>query len=162
MTIDPFPQPRTVTLVAVSPWSQLNDYEGEVEIDLGDRRLHCRVVLPSGQWDAVRPGERVIAALWLARSGEVALLDAAAAAEPGLRQLRGVAYEAVGRVEAVDDEQLRLDCGAGLGGAGRLLDVDLELTPALRQQLHVAPGAQLRVVGTLQLDLDPDQDADPG
>jgi hypothetical protein len=145
MSFEPSPAPGSVTIVAVSPWSAFNEYEGEVEIALGDRRLHCRVVLPSGQWETVRPGDRVTAALWLARTGEAALVDTAAAT---LHRVRGVEYEAIGRVERVDDEWVRLACGM-------MLDVDLELTPELRQHLRVAPGAQLRVVGALQLDLDP-------
>ena len=145
MTSEPSLALRSVIIVAVSPWSTYNEYEGEVEIDLDGRRLHCRVVLPSGQWDTVHPGDRVTAALWLARSGDAALVDAADAA---LRHVRGVDYEAIGRVEHVDDEWLRLDCGM-------MLDVDLELTGELRQRLHVVAGAQLRVVGALQLDLDP-------
>ena len=145
MTSESSPVPRSVTIIAVSPWSTLNEYEGEVEVALGDQRLHCRVVLPSGQWDTVRLGDRVTAALWLARTGDAALVDTTAAT---LHHVRGVEYEAIGRVERIDDEWLQLACGM-------LLDVDLELTRELRQRLHVAPGAHLRVVGALQLDLDP-------
>jgi hypothetical protein len=144
MTLEPAPALHTVEIVAVSPWSDVNEYEGTVEIAHADRRLHCRVVLPSGQWDTVQPGTQVTAALWLARTGDAELVEAA----PALRHLQGVTYEATGRIERVDDEWVRLACGLAL-------DVDLELTGALRQRLALAVGAQLRVVGALQLDLDP-------
>ncbi len=50
---------KTVTLKALTPWPQFNEYEGEVVVEVDGRELTCRVVLSSTQeWKQHRPGER--------------------------------------------------------------------------------------------------------
>ena len=40
---------KTVTLKALTPWPQFNEYEGEVLLEVGGRELTCHVVLSSAQ-----------------------------------------------------------------------------------------------------------------
>ena len=78
------------------------------------------------------------------------LVGSDASAPPALTQRDGVSYEVVGTVLARDGEQVRLD-------SVMPLDVDLDLAPFLTRRVpDVAVGDRIRVEGTLEADLDPD------
>lgn len=115
MVIAP-PMRLEIQILRVSPWSQFNEYEGEVEAVVEGRPI-------------VEP------------------------AAGGFVHRGGVTYEATGRIERVDGERLRLDCGFAL-------DVDLDLSRT-QQPLRSRLGADrhVRVFGVMQLSFDLDDPA---
>ena len=59
---------KTVTLKALTPSPQLNEYEGEVVVEVDGRELTCYVILSSAaEWKQHPVGERLPAELWLDR-----------------------------------------------------------------------------------------------
>jgi hypothetical protein len=138
---------KTVTLKALTPWPQFNEYEGEVVVEVDGRELTCHVVLSSAQeWKQHRPGERRPAEVWLDRdrTWEKAEPDA----EPYFQHIGGVHYELIGTVLDIRAERLTVD-------AGFLLSVDLETGAA---PAGVAVGDKIHVDGSMSIDLDPGSD----
>jgi hypothetical protein len=139
---------RTLTVERAVPWTRFNEYEGQIDGRLDGHAVTCHVFLTDGDWTRVKPGDAYEVEAKLIRDGDVEVLDASA--PPALTQRDGVSYEVVGTVLARDGEQVRLD-------SVMPLDVDLDLAPFLTRRVpDVAVGDRIRVEGTLEADLDPD------
>jgi len=139
---------HTLTVERAVPWAQFNEYEGQIEGRLDGHPVTCRVVLTDRDWTRIKPGDTYEVEAKLVRGGDVQVL--AASALPALTQRDGVSYEVVGTVVARDGEDVQLDTVLPL-------DVDLDLAPFLRRAVaDVAIGDRIRVEGTLEADLDPD------
>jgi hypothetical protein len=144
---------QTLTVERVVPWPQFNEYEGQIEGRLDGHPVTCHVWVDDRNWDGIRAGDALAVAAMVRRTGDVEVLDAAAPAE--LRQLDGVNYAVVGTVLERDGERVRLD-------SVMPMDVDLELSPFLQRTIpDVKVGDRIRIEGSLEADLDPD-DEDEG
>jgi hypothetical protein len=138
---------KTVTLKALTPWPQFNEYEGEVVVEVDGRELTCHVVLSSAdEWKQHKAGERLPAELWLERdrTWEKVQPDA----PPLFRQIGGVHYEVVGLVREIGPEMLVVD-------AGFPLSVHL-VTRGTPQGLAV--GDKIHVDGSMTIELEPEPD----
>ena len=140
---------RTVIIRAIRPWSQLNEYEGELDVEVEGLTLTARSVLSGAEaWAELVVGASADVDLWLE-----CLEDAEVLAPPAavvLVSRGGASYEAVGRVLAADGDNV-------------LLGTRLELRVALNTTaVQPAPGLHvgdvIRVSGQLQIDLDPEPD----
>jgi hypothetical protein len=143
---------RTVVIRATRPWSQLNEYEGELDIELDGVTLTGRAVLAGAHaWNEIVLGATVDVDVWLECLADVEILAAPAAL--ALVSLGGASYEAVGRVLSAEGDEVLL--------ATRIeLRVDLASTPVQPQSV-VQAGDLIRVTGQLQIDLTPERPEAP-
>jgi len=140
---------KTVTLKALTPSPQLNEYEGEVVVEVDGRELTCYAVLSSAaEWHQHPAGERVPADLWLERDRTWEKVEPNA--EPYLRQIGGVHYEMVGTVLEIGPEML-------LVHAGFPLSVHL-VTRGVAPDLAI--GDKVHVDGSMMIELNPLSDDD--
>ena len=140
----------TFTITRLVPWSDLNEYEGQIDGVIDGYQLCCYVLLPSGEaWRRYNPGDTLEVDLWLERGGHRDSIQIDPSAAPALQQLEGVNYQVSGRVTEIDDEMVILESILPLR-------VDLDTSSAVR---HIIPtireGDLLRVQGVLKIDLEP-------
>lgn len=131
-----------------------NEYEGAVIGTVQGHVLTCYVQLPSAaSWDDFGAGATLAGRLFLERRGEVRRTSEA---RPALQQVGGVSYHVVGRIEAIDDEVLRLES---------ILPVSFELDPVPSVPLPpLQPGDWIDVTGVLSFEIaeaDPDPCGSP-
>ncbi len=136
---------KTVTLKALTPWPQFNEYEGEVVVEVDGRELTCHVVLSSAdEWKQHKAGDRVPADLWFERDRTWEKVEPGA--QPYFRQIGGVHYEMVGTVREIGPEMLMVD-------AGFPLSVHLVTRPE-----GLAVGDRIHVDGSMTIELNPESD----
>ena len=142
----------TVVIRAARPWSQLNEYEGELDIELDGVTLTARAVLAGAHaWNEIVLGATVDVEVWLECLADAEILAAPAAL--ALVSTGGASYEAVGRVLRTEGDDVLL--------ATRIeLRVDLGSTPVQPQPV-VRAGDLIRVTGQLQIDLTPERPEPP-
>jgi hypothetical protein len=138
---------KSIVIRAIRPWSQLNEYEGELDVEVEGILLTARTVLSGADaWAGLAIGTTVEVDLWLE-----CLEDAEVLAPPAavvLASRGGASYEAVGRVLTVAGDNVLL--------ATRIeLRVDLNST-SVQPAPVLHAGDVIRVTGQLQIDLDPD------
>lgn len=139
-----------LTIERVVPGSDPDEGHGRVEGRLGDRVVMCRVFLPHADWSRYRPGDALEVDAYVVRNGDVAIVEADA--PPSLTHSGGCNYVVVGTVVSRDGEWVELD-------SVMPLEVDLELSPHLRRTIpDVTVGDRIRVEGSLEVDLEPDED----
>jgi hypothetical protein len=137
---------QTLIVDRVVPWSQYNEYEGQLDGRVDGNAVSCHSI--DGGWDEISPGDVLEIDLRLVRRGDVAIVDAAT--PDALEQVDGIEYLAVGTVTARDGELVQVD-------SIMALEVDLEINPFPRSAVpDVAVGDRIRVSGTFEADLDPE------
>ncbi len=136
---------RHSLLVAdVERWSELNSYEGLVRGELDGLTVQGHLIVTAERhWAQVVPGARVDVDAWFETSKPPTTLRAGTA--PALRHLDGPDYEVVGRLVAVDGDELTVQCV-------RAVTVDLDL-PVGTDDPDLRLGTTIAVVGELRLDL---------
>jgi hypothetical protein len=141
----------TFIIQHIRPWSEFNEYEGQLEGFFGDDWLTVYVQIYSAEeWRALVPGNRLEGEVWLERHGVVEVLAGPVA--PALTQQRGVNYELIGQVMSIEGEQVQLDSVFPLR-------VDMDWPVKGREQFPVfGVGDWLKVVGVLRLSLDDEEE----
>ena len=139
---------HTLTIKELTPWSDYNEYEGEIEGVLGGQDICCYVLMASEEeWQTYTSGDNVTVELWLERNGNITLVDSPTSKT--LRQIVGVNYEVTGTVISILEETVLLD-------SVMPIRVDLDISPctqSLIPEIHV--GDQICVSGVLKVGLDP-------
>lgn len=137
-----------IVLHELHPWTRINDYEGEVVVTLHNQKLWAYLILPAANWGSFHVGDRLDAAYWLERKGEVQRRRQAA--EPELHRINESQYRLVGRVVGFDDEE-RLIVESIIP-----MTVDLDDSTCVDPPLPVfAVGDTIEITGLLKLDPDP-------
>ena len=141
--------PRRLTIRALRPWSEFNEYEGEIEGVLDGVPVTTYVVMPSAKhWSRYAADDEVDVDAWLERSGPVVVEDGSDGV--AFDQLDGPKYRVRGVVKELDGEQVVLESVLPIR-------VDLDLGPHGRDAIpEVSVGDRISVDGTLKVDLDPD------
>lgn len=132
------------------PWSEINDYEGQMEVVIPDlsEQVLCVYALLSGSKEWAQMKGVLHAELWLERTGKVeaASLDML----PGLHQIGDVIYEATGLIRNASPEEFALEVAPGF-----VLRVDLDPSDRLAVPLpELSVGQYARVIGKLQVEPD--------
>lgn len=133
---------------AMRQW-EFNDYEGEIEGELDNVLIRAYVVVRSAaEWDQHPPGSVLDVEVWIERSGAVEVLPTDTT--PALVERDVAEYDAVGTVEAVDGEEVRLRSVLPLR-------VDLDLSARTREAVPTLRADDVvRVRGILKVDIHPE------
>lgn len=142
------PPTYSLEVRGVTRWTELNEYEGEVQGVLDGVPVHAYVLAaPADQWERYEPSSTLEVEAWVERSGPVEPLPAGS--EPALTHVDGVVYDVAGTIVERDGEQLQV--------ASTLpIRVDLDLS-AGTDPPRLAVGEGVRVRGILKVDI-PDED----
>jgi hypothetical protein len=132
------------------PWSDFNEYEGEIEGLLDTHEVCCYVLMSSEEeWQAYSPGETKTVNFWLERNGSVTIMEPSNLMT--LHQIEGVNYEVIGTVTYVSEETVLLNSVVPMR-----VDLDLDIGADLLHEIpEIHVGDQIRVEGILKVDLDP-------
>jgi hypothetical protein len=134
---------QTLIVDRVIPWSQYNEYEGQLDGRIDGHPVSCHST--DGGWDEIAPGDVLEIDLRLVRRRDVEIVDASTPL--ALDQIDGIEYVAVGTVTERDGELVRLD-------SIMALEVDLEINPFPQYTVpDVAVGDRIRVSGSFEADL---------
>ncbi len=130
------------------PWDELNEYEGQLEIDLPCASLQPITVYVqvsnSKQWQQIASLRK--GALSLERTGSVRLVPSDVTV--GLQQIDGVIYKTTGVACRATTEEVELVLGDGF-----ILSVELDRSVHLGESIPtITPGDRVQIVGKLQLD----------
>jgi hypothetical protein len=138
---------QTLTIQKLTPWSDYNDYEGEIEGVFHQQQICCYVFMASGEdWQTYAPNDQITIDLWLERSGTITLVDFSIGAE--LCQISGSNYEVTGTIQSIAAEEIWLNSVFSMR-------IDLDLTPAVESLItNLAVGDQIRIVGILKAEIE--------
>jgi hypothetical protein len=142
---------HTLIIKKLVPWSDYNEYEGEIEGVLDKHDVCCYVLMSSEEeWQTYTSGDNITVGLWLERNGSVTLMKPPTSM--ALRQVAGVNYEVTGTVTSILEETVLLDSVLPLR-------VDLDISPDTQHlipEIHL--GDQICVAGILKVDLNPGEE----
>lgn len=138
-----------MTIEKLTPWSEFNEYEGEIEGVLDGVPITTYVLLPSGRhWARYNPRDTVEVDAWLERTGPVVVEHESNGA--AFEQIDGPKYRVRGVVKGIEGEDVLVDSALPIR-------IELDLSPKAREAMpEIRIGDRIAVDGTLKVDLDPD------
>ncbi|NJL91698.1 MAG: hypothetical protein HC916_19420 [Coleofasciculaceae cyanobacterium SM2_1_6] len=145
--------PLQMIIKKLVPWSDLNEYEGQIEGLIDGYKLCCRVIMSGAQeWQEYSPGDIINADIYLVRCGDVTILDESTL--PTLHQIADVSYEVKGIVTHVSGDIILLKSSLPF-----LLEVNLDISPHMKYSIpEIQVGNQIFVSGVMCMDLDPEEE----
>lgn len=139
-----------LTIKKLVPWTEYNEYEGQIEGIVNEINVCCYVLMSSGKdWLTYAQGDNLNVDLWLERTDNVTVIEPSVATK--LQQIAGVNYEVIGTVVSASEENLLLHSIFPLR-------VDLDISPYMENDLpEIRVGDKICVTGVLKVDLEPER-----
>ena len=145
----------SVTLQRLMQWSDINEYEGLVEVRYQEKTFVCYTYTSSPtEWQELRVGVQYNVELVVDRWGDITIIDPST--PPLFQQVynHDSLYTLVGSVESRTHEELVVKSDLLL-----IVDLCIPVTnPDLGKNIKIGDTIQLQ--GILRLDFDPDDDDD--
>lgn len=137
---------HTLTIKSVTPWSEYNEYEGQIDGLIDGNPVCCYIFAPNlAAWKQLTPGRTLKVDIWIERTGVFDIVDPT---EPSiLNQLDGVLYEIIGNILLLNEENVVISSFIPI-------PVDLDLPVRQDQPFpQLSIGDNVRLKGILKVDL---------